>query len=50
MTISDVQAKEIKQLAESIGAVVLLDKANLCHELVPAILSQKKPYNQPSIS
>ena len=50
MTISDVQAEEIKRLAESIGAVVLLDKAKFCHELVPAILSQKKPYNQPSIS
>ncbi len=42
MTICDVEAEEIKQLAESIGAAVLLDKANLLHELIPAILSQKK--------
>jgi DNA-binding NarL/FixJ family response regulator len=42
MTIGDVEAEESKNLAESIGAVDLLDKANLGHELVPAILSQKK--------
>jgi two-component system nitrate/nitrite response regulator NarL len=42
MTIGDVEAEEIKRLAESIGAVVLLDKANLCYELVSAILGQKR--------
>ena len=49
MTISDVEAEENKRLAESIGAVVLLDKAKFFQNLVPAILGQKKPYKQPSI-
>jgi DNA-binding NarL/FixJ family response regulator len=46
MTIGDVEAEENKQMAESIGAVALLDKANLFHDLIPAILSQKKTCSQ----
>jgi DNA-binding NarL/FixJ family response regulator len=44
MTIRDVNADDSKKLAESVGAVVLLDKANLFHDLVPAILNKKSTY------
>ena len=30
--------EEISRIAESFGAVVMLDKAKLCDELIPAIL------------
>jgi hypothetical protein len=41
MTIRDVRVEESKKIAESIGAVVLLDKANLFHDLVPAIFGKE---------
>jgi hypothetical protein len=32
---------ETRLLAESFGAVTMLDKAKLCHELIPAILQTR---------
>jgi hypothetical protein len=34
---------ECKSLAESFDAAALLDKANLCDQLIPAILQTRNP-------